>query len=98
MSQLRRNGVESKETLGSALDSWAELTGGFDQVWYFGEKRVCFFFFCLLAAGSLVSYTPGTVALNSCCALLKAAVIFTLMCVDGFLLSLLHSSLWKWHL
>lgn len=56
------------------------------------------FFFCLLAAGSLVSYTPGTMALNSCCALSKAAVIFTLMCVDGFLLSLLHSSLWKWHL
>lgn len=96
MSQLRRNGVENKETLGSALDSWAELTGGFDQVGCFGGKKGVFF--CLLAAGSLVSYTPGTMALNSCCALSKAAVIFTLMCVDGFLLSLLHSSLWKWHL
>lgn len=42
-----------------------------------------------------MSYIPGTVALNSHCALLKAAVISTLTCR---FLSLLHSSVWKWHL
>lgn len=40
MSQRRSSRVGRKETLGSALDSWAGLTGDFDQVWLFGRKEV----------------------------------------------------------
>lgn len=60
MSQLRRNGVESKEALGSVLDSWAELTGGFDQVGCFGGKKGFFLSFSSWLSGVIHTWYHGT--------------------------------------
>lgn len=50
-------------------------------VWEKRNSLGFFYFFFLEQSGSL-SYTQGTVALNSRCALLRAAVISMLTCVD----------------
>jgi len=52
-----------------------------------GEKGFRVGFFFLEQGGSLVLYAAGTVALNSHCALSRAAVISTLTCVDFRFLS-----------
>lgn len=71
-SAEERSRVGSKEALGSALGSWAELTDDF---------RSSVVVWVLKQSASLMLYSCGTMALSSCCALLRAAVIPMLMCV-----------------
>ena len=95
MSQMRRSRVESKETLSSALDSWAELAGDFEQVWWFGRKGFWEAFFrAEWFSGVIHTWYCGTEF--SLCTIEGCCNIHTDMC--GLLLSLLHGSVWKWHL
>lgn len=77
VSQLRRSRAGSKETLGSALDSWAELMGGFELSVVVWEKRALGLFL-----SSLLLDTLGT----------AAAVLATLSGVDFCFLSLIAQS------
>lgn len=81
------------KALGCALDSGADLTGDFDQVWCFGRKGLLLFVFksrvaLLYAQRCGTEFSPC--AIKGCCDIRPD--------VRRFLLSLLCSSVWKWHL